>query len=118
MMENRSFDHYYGTYPGVRGFDDHPAHSLGAFAQAWPGGAAEHLLPFAADALAKLQREVGGGRAHQLADVVDCHIATFAEPVRMLGLAHFCGTTSRRLSVSAWTETEIVLGSPITHPWL
>ena len=25
MMENRSFDHYYGTYPGVRGFDDHPA---------------------------------------------------------------------------------------------
>ncbi len=25
MQENRSFDHYYGTYPGVRGFDDHPA---------------------------------------------------------------------------------------------
>ncbi|HEV3369218.1 MAG TPA: alkaline phosphatase family protein [Acidimicrobiales bacterium] len=46
MQENRSFDHYYGTYPRVRGFDDHPAHSLGAFAQAWPGGAAEHLLPF------------------------------------------------------------------------
>jgi phospholipase C len=46
MQENRSFDHYYGSYPGVRGFDDHPAHSLGAFAQAWPGGAAEHLLPF------------------------------------------------------------------------
>ena len=22
MNENRSFDHYYGTYPGVRGFDD------------------------------------------------------------------------------------------------
>jgi phospholipase C len=46
MQENRSFDHYYGSYPGVRGFDDHPARSLGAFAQAWPGGAAEHLLPF------------------------------------------------------------------------
>ena len=30
MMENRSFDHYYGTYPGVRGFDDHPAGDLGA----------------------------------------------------------------------------------------
>ena len=29
MMENRSFDHYYGTYPGVRGFDDHPADDLG-----------------------------------------------------------------------------------------
>src|SRR5690348_9950839 len=31
MQENRSFDHYYGTYPGVRGFDDHPAGRLGAF---------------------------------------------------------------------------------------
>src|SRR5271166_4215484 len=38
MQENRSFDHYFGTYRGVRGFDDHPAHSLGAFAQVWPGG--------------------------------------------------------------------------------
>jgi phospholipase C len=46
MQENRSFDHYYGSYRGVRGFDDHPEGSLGAFAQAWPGGAAEHLLPF------------------------------------------------------------------------
>jgi phospholipase C len=46
MQENRSFDHYYGSYPGVRGFDDHPARSLEAFAQAWPGGGAEHLLPF------------------------------------------------------------------------
>jgi phospholipase C len=46
MQENRSFDHYYGSYKGVRGFDDHPAHSNGAFAQAWPGGAASHLLPF------------------------------------------------------------------------
>ena len=24
MQENRSFDHYYGAYKGVRGFDDHP----------------------------------------------------------------------------------------------
>jgi phospholipase C len=46
MQENRSFDHYYGTYKGVRGFDDHAKGSLGAFAQAWPGGKAEHLLPF------------------------------------------------------------------------
>jgi phospholipase C len=46
MQENRSFDHYFGTYRGVRGFDDHPAHSLGAFAQKWPGGPKEHLLPF------------------------------------------------------------------------
>jgi len=50
MQENRSFDHYYGTYPGVRGFDDHPADSFGAFAQSWPGGRDRHLLPFHIDA--------------------------------------------------------------------
>ncbi len=33
MQENRSFDHYYGSYPGVRGFNDHPRKSLGAFSQ-------------------------------------------------------------------------------------
>ena len=33
MQENRSFDHYFETYPGARGFDDHPKRSLGAFAQ-------------------------------------------------------------------------------------
>jgi len=49
MHENRSFDHYFGTYPGVRGFDDHPAGSLGAFAQSWPGGSAPSLLPFHLD---------------------------------------------------------------------
>ncbi len=25
MMENRSFDHFFGTYPGATGFDDHPS---------------------------------------------------------------------------------------------
>ena len=49
MQENRSFDHYFGTYPGVRGFDDHPAGKLGAFSQRWPGGRDSHLLPFHLD---------------------------------------------------------------------
>jgi phospholipase C len=49
MQENRSFDHYYGTYPGVRGFDDHPKNKLGNFAQAWPGGREKTLLPFHLD---------------------------------------------------------------------
>ena len=49
MQENRSFDHYYGTYPGVRGFDDHPKGKLGNFAQAWPGGRETTLLPFHLD---------------------------------------------------------------------
>ena len=50
MQENRSFDHYFGTYPGVRGFDDRPEGKLGAFSQAWPGGRDSHLLPFRLDA--------------------------------------------------------------------
>jgi phospholipase C len=49
MQENRSFDHYYGTYGGVRGFDDHPTGKLGVFAQAWPGGRDRTLLPFHLD---------------------------------------------------------------------
>jgi len=36
MQENRSFDHYFGSYKGVQGFDDHAAGTLGAFAQAYP----------------------------------------------------------------------------------
>jgi phospholipase C len=49
MQENRSFDHYFGSYPGVRGFNDHRAGHLGAFAQAWPGGRERTLLPFHLD---------------------------------------------------------------------
>src|SRR5476649_927583 len=53
MMENRSFDHYYGTYPGVRGFDDHAASDLGPFSQAYAANTsaapAGRLLPFHLD---------------------------------------------------------------------
>ncbi len=55
MIENRSFDHFFGAYRGVRGFDDHPASSLGAFSQPWPGDVAdppaERLLPYHLDTL-------------------------------------------------------------------
>ncbi len=43
MMENRSYDSYFGAYPRGRGFDDHPKDSLGVFAQDYPGGA--HVFP-------------------------------------------------------------------------
>jgi phospholipase C len=53
MMENRSYDNYFGAYPRGRGFDDHPKRSLGAFAQAYPGGTSlnpkQVLLPFHLD---------------------------------------------------------------------
>jgi phospholipase C len=53
MMENRSYDHYFGAYPKGRGFDDHPKHSLGVFAQDYPGATTlsppNVLLPFHLD---------------------------------------------------------------------
>ncbi|HEY2435972.1 MAG TPA: alkaline phosphatase family protein, partial [Solirubrobacteraceae bacterium] len=47
MQENRSFDEYFGTYPGVRGFDD--ARNRQAFMQPGyrgQGSRKGHLLPF------------------------------------------------------------------------
>ena len=53
MMENRSYDHFFGAYPKGRGFDDHPAGSYGAFEQDYPGGGAlsppNVLYPFHLD---------------------------------------------------------------------
>ena len=51
MMENRSYDHYFGAYDRGRGFDDHPSSSLGVFAQSYPDAPsgifpADTLLPF------------------------------------------------------------------------
>jgi phospholipase C len=45
MQENRSFDHYFGVYPGVRGFDDR-TDGLGVFEQPSSGGP---VLPFHLD---------------------------------------------------------------------
>lgn len=54
MQENRSFDHYFGSYKGVRGFDDHPRGNLGAFAQPYAANLTTaptgKLLPFHLDA--------------------------------------------------------------------
>jgi phospholipase C len=53
MQENRSFDHYFGTFPGVRGFDDPDAMTLpngnSVFKQPDPANPAGYLLPFHMD---------------------------------------------------------------------
>jgi phospholipase C len=50
MQENRSFDHYYGTMPGVRGFADPTAITLpngkSVFCQPDPAHPQGYLLPF------------------------------------------------------------------------
>ncbi len=59
MMENRSYDHYFGAYRHGRGFDDHRKRSLGVFAQDYPGATSLHpkekLLPFHLDSHAGLE---------------------------------------------------------------
>lgn len=53
MQENRSFDHYFGSYKGVLGFDDHPSDSLGVFAQPYAENTTRQplgvVLPFHLD---------------------------------------------------------------------
>jgi phospholipase C len=71
MHENRSFDHYFGTYRGVRGFDDARARAQGLFAQAWPGGAAPTLMPFHLDT-ATNQAECTFDLSHQWDAQHDC----------------------------------------------
>jgi phospholipase C len=48
MQENRSFDHYFGTMPGVRGFGDHSV-SKKLFYQADASNPDKYLLPFHID---------------------------------------------------------------------
>src|SRR5262245_28607786 len=53
MQENRSFDHYFGTMSGVRGFDDAQAHKLpsgkSVFYQPDAVNPDGYLLPFHLD---------------------------------------------------------------------
>ena len=53
IQENRSFDHYFGAYRGVDGFDAHRRHHLGPFAQVHPANRTRpplhRLLPFHLD---------------------------------------------------------------------
>jgi len=71
MLENRSFDHLFGSYKAVRGFDDHVGANLGAFAQAWPGGASSTLLPFHLDT-ANTRAECTFDLTHNWAPQHDC----------------------------------------------
>ena len=64
IQENRSFDHYFGRYKGVRGFDDRSAPGgAAAFAQAYPTDATitypNPLLPFHIDTTFTLPPQQG-----------------------------------------------------------
>ena len=79
IQENRAFDHYFGRYKGVRGFDDRTVRltpgddGTSVFRQAYPAGsipgAPDPLLPFHIDtALSTNQGECTNDIGHQWAD--------------------------------------------------
>jgi phospholipase C len=76
MQENRSFDHYFGTYRGVKGFNDHQGNNLGAFAQPWPANGstphASQLLPYSIDA-ATVQAQCAGSSDKPIHDWAPQH---------------------------------------------
>jgi phospholipase C len=75
IQENRSFDHYFGTYPGVAGFGDpgvlplHDGSGLSIFAQpGYPGGfEGDHLHPFHLDSFdnGECINDIDHGWGHQ-----------------------------------------------------
>src|SRR5215218_2439443 len=78
-------------------------------------------LDQAADAVADLQREVGGGGAGEGADVLGRHRLPLTKQLGVLGLAHSPPpilASSVSSSTSACCCTSIASWSPITHTWL
>jgi phospholipase C len=70
MQENRSFDHYFGSMNGVRGFGDPRAIRLPGGASVWRQPGTQHpdgfVLPFHGDsAVTKSFRVDGSGQGHQ-----------------------------------------------------
>lgn len=61
MQENRSFDHYFGTYPGVRGFNDPRAIALPGGKPVWcqPDATGKPILPFHFDAKNTSAMQIG-----------------------------------------------------------
>jgi phospholipase C len=71
MQENRSFDHYFGAMPGVRGFHDPHAIKLpngdSVFKQPYPGSAQGFLRPFHYDTH-RTSAQVTPGLPHDWSD--------------------------------------------------
>src|SRR5688572_3353654 len=61
MQENRSFDHYFGTMSGVRGFGDRSAITLPSGKPVWfQGDGRREILPFHLDTLTTTAMRVRG----------------------------------------------------------
>jgi phospholipase C len=107
MHENRSFDHYFGTYRGVRGFDDGRARAEGLFAQAWPGGAAPTLMPFHLDT-ATNQAECTFDLSHQWDAQHDCwNDAKMDSFVKVHTEPHWEGPENGPLTMGYYTRQDL-----------
>jgi phospholipase C len=78
IQENRSFDHYFGRYPGVRGFDDRSVRfgpgddGTAVFRQANPGHLPNPVLPFHINTNASPTGECIHDIGHQWIEQHDC----------------------------------------------
>ena len=70
MQENRSFDHYFGAMPGVRGFADKSV-SSSVFYQADPTNPKGYLLPFHADTHSSNAQQIPSN-SHSWGPLHDC----------------------------------------------
>jgi phospholipase C len=70
MQENRSFDHYFGAMPGVRGFTD-PSVDPSIFYQKDPSNPNGYLLPFHADTLSSNAQQIPSN-SHSWGPLHDC----------------------------------------------
>ena len=91
-----------------------------SFALDASGMTLRQVLDQVADPAAELQREVRGGGAHQLADVLDGRLMFGGEAVGVLGLAHLlvlAGITCISSSTSAWAASDTARSSPMIQAW-
>jgi phospholipase C len=70
MQENRSFDHYFGAMPGVRGFTD-PSVSSSLFYQKDPNNPDGYLLPFHVDTHSSNAQQIPSN-SHSWGPLHDC----------------------------------------------
>ena len=81
MQENRSFDHYFGTMKGVRGFGDrHPVPLECGKPVWWQHNGARHLLPFHLDTKTTNALKVPG-TPHSFADAQASKASARTKPV-------------------------------------
>jgi len=97
MQENRSFDHYFGTLSGVRGFSDPDAMTISSgkpvFYQPNPSNPDGYLLPYHLDSHATAAQKIPS------MSLPNSHLAVFKNCVPGVFAGSFLSTTVRSMTI-------------------